>query len=244
MKKQFIKVHITDYRLLVTITILLSTFYLLITNYSLLITPFAHAQQSAQVILTWHANNFYPSDFEGKPSVTKNTPIELAAEVLKNNKFLDLSSAKFYWYIDGKLIERGDGLKEISYTATNTEGDNHFVRVVIKNGNENFETARRIPISGYELALEIPYPGNIVSPNSQASIRVVPYFFNIPTLDSLNFAWKINNVTQAIRENELILNIGNLSTVNENIKIEVRAQNQINPLEFSINRSELFISIL
>lgn len=202
----------------------------------------AQSVNSSEIILTWHANNFYPSDFLGKPLVTRNTNLTLAAEVIQNNKFLDTSRANFYWYADGKLIERGEGLKQISYTTSKKETDTEFIKVTVKNGKETYETSSKIPIAGYDLALEIPYPGYSVKSGSQIALKAVPYFFNIQSLLDLSFFWKINNIQESTQSaNELAVNIGKSDLPGQTIEIEVRAVNQTSPLESVLERVQLFI---
>jgi len=201
----------------------------------------AGAQTPAQVILTWQANNFYPADYAGKALATPNTPVTISVEVLRDGKLLDTSEGTFTWYVDEKLIDRAQGLKEILFTVKNPVGDSHFVRVAIKLENDVFENSTRIPVSEHVVAIEAPYPDKLVRAGSKALLQAMPYFFNVFSLEDLTFSWKINErVSEAGSDNQLILNVGTPQTeAQRTIQIISTVQNSRNFLEFSRERIQL-----
>jgi len=218
-----------------------TTAVLLMVGYQLL-TVGAGAQTPTQVVLTWQANNFYRADFGGKVLVTPGTPVAVSAEVLENGKFADLSGANFIWYIDEKLQSRGEGLKEISFTANKTVGDDYFVRVNIRSGENVFESSVRIPISSPVLVLRNPNPNGLIKSGEKAQITAVPYFFNVNLFQDLKFFWQIDNGTikSGGNDNNLTLNTGNAQP-GKTVQITGIAQNEKNALEKAVSRIRLIV---
>ncbi len=239
MKKNNCRSLITNYKPLV----LLIFSFLLLTGYQLLVIKVG-AQAPAQVILTWQANNFYPADYTGKALATPNTPVTVSTEILRDGKLIDLSKGTFTWYVDEKLLNRTQGLKEILFTVKKPVGDSHFIRVTIQSGNDFFESSIRIPVSQQIVVLESPYPNNIVRAGSQAVLQAMPYFFNIPSFQDLTFSWQINDGERGGNgsDNQLVLNIGTPQTPNQDkLRITTFVQNENNLLEFANERLRLTI---
>jgi len=203
----------------------------------------AGAQTPAQVLLTWRANNFYPADYQGRALATPKTPVSVAAEVLKNNKLVDVSKANFTWFVDEKLLTSGAGLKEVVFTVSKAPGDSHFVRVSIDLNGEVLGTATRVPVAKPLLVLEAPYPNALVKAGSRAVIEAIPYFFNIPALQNLVFSWQVGNGEQkeSGSDNELVLNVGSPPAGAETITIFGSVRNVNDLLEFASDRIRLII---
>lgn len=198
---------------------------------------------NAQIILTWQANNFYPANYKGKAMATQGTPVTISAEILINNKLIDLSQTVFVWYVDDEIKNSGQNIKEIAFAAQKPEGDSHFVRVTVEVGGRDLETSIRIPVSKRLIVLETPYPDRLVRTETKAQIQAVPYFFNISSLADLNFSWRVNDKSlETGNDNQLILNFGE-PKINEQreIQIHVSVQNQRNQLEFAEMRTKLTI---
>lgn len=202
------------------------------------------AQINTQTILTWQADNFYPANYEGKAQATPNTPVSVSAEIFAENKLLDSSQANFIWYVDEKFAKEGVGAKEIVFTVTKSEGDSHFIRVVIKQNDKLLEASTRIPISKPLVAIDAPRPNQLIPAGSQVLLQAIPYFFNINTLQDLNFSWQINNqIQKGANGNRLILKIGAPQTPSQNaVEITVSAQNKSNLSEFAKKNIKLLIN--
>lgn len=231
MKKQLLNCLITELLLFAVIV------------FGLINGAHAQTQSPPQIILTWRANNFYPANYKGKVAVTQSTPVTVSAEMLLNNKLIDLSQAVFTWYVDDEIKNSGQNIKEITFTAQKPEGDSHFVRVTVKVDDRNLETSIRIPVSKHLIILETPYPDQLVKAETKAQIQAVPYFFNISSLADLNFAWQVNDKNlETGNDNQLILNLGKPKTNEQReIQIHVFVQNQRNQLEFAETRTKLTI---
>lgn len=191
------------------------------------------AQILNPVIITWQADNFYPADYAGRALPSFGTPVTVTAEVLQNNKLLDVSQANFLWYVDENLVARGVGLKQMTFNAQAGSGGYDFVRVVVQAANNNsFENSTRVYVTRPTVVLEGDFPNQTASAGSQILIQAIPYFFNITSLNDLNFSWLINNnQKQSGNDNQLLLTINN-SDAGAPLTINVSAQNSKNQLEF------------
>lgn len=195
------------------------------------------AQTPNPVIITWQADNFYPADFEGRALPSPGTPIALSAEVMQNNKLLDLSQATFMWYVDETLIGRGVGLKETTFKMQKSPGDYSFVRVVVQTGNNSFESSLRIYAQAPTAVIEGNFPNQVVPAGSQILLQAVPYFFNVLNLNDLSFSWLINGQQQNNgRDNQLLLTVGSPQGGENAAQLNVAVQNLLNPLEAASNK--------
>jgi len=206
----------------------------------LLLVATASAQTvSPQVILTWHANNFYPADYEAKPLATPNTPISVSVAVIKNSKLLDLSQATIMWYVDENLVNPGTDPEEITFTATKSAGDAHFVRVKVITQTDSYDGSINVPVVNPQIILPVPYENQTVPAESTVSLQAIPYFFNVSALQDLSFFWKVNDQDISGNDNQLALQTG--SSHGQTLQVNLLAQNQKNQLEYSRYRTQIII---
>lgn len=157
-------------------------------------TPVATPQIPPQIILTWNASNFYPSNFRGKALPSIGTPITISASLLMNGKFVDTSNAKFVWYKSGDKLTEGDGLNQIT-SDVGTDGiTTAFFDVEVTLGDAVVNQSLAIPSTQPVVAIEIPYPRSTVDINANVLLRAVPYFFNVTSLDRLVFYWQVGDI--------------------------------------------------
>ena len=215
----------------------------IIIIFGLFSLPAARSQENTQILLTWQANNFYPADYQGKPLPTPNSRVTVALEVLKNNKFLNLNQANIFWLLDDKPLDNGRGLKEVSFVVKKREGDNHVVRVTVQLENQNLESLIRIPISKKIIVIENSHSDKPVPANSEITLRAIPYFFNIASLNDLSFSWQADTEKETnLGDNHLVLKIGQPKTLEQSsILISSFVQNVRNPLEFAEAKLKLSI---
>ncbi len=194
------------------------------------------AQNNPEIIITWRANNFYPSDFQGKALATNYTPISIAVEAIKDKKLLDLSQFQITWYLNNRFFIQGNGFKEINYPIDPfviTE-ESLPVRVVIEGKDLSSETRINIPIDSPLVILENSYNKTFESGES-VLLTALPYFFNVNSFYDLNFSWVINKIPadrNSYNKNKIILNLGDLRFGSFNrLLIELTVENSSNPLE-------------
>lgn len=179
--------------------------------------PFVQAAKTApvpqippQVVLTWNAANFYPSNYRGRALPSVGTPITVSAELLVNGKFADLSKANVVWYKSGNQIDSGVGLKQTITEPDSNDLNNIFIRAVVTLNDITAEQSIVIPVSDPVVAIEIPYPRSIIDANSDVTLRAIPYFFNISSLGRLIFYWQIGDTKKNMgTENSISVKISN-----------------------------------
>ena len=199
------------------------------------------ATEAPQIIFSWQANNFFPADYEGKALVGPNTQISIAVEAIQNNKLVDLSRATIAWHIDGKFYNKGVGMKEILFSGDKLRGDDYFARAVIQNNKTSFESSIRIPVSGFNLVVKVPYYQNVVAAGSKATLEAIPYFMNVNSLSEIDFFWEIGGtVKKTTGNNQLILNIP-VGARAETLTLNTSAQNTKNKLEVVKGSGKLLI---
>jgi hypothetical protein len=83
----------------------------------------------------------------------------------------------------------------------------------------------QVPVVSPKVAIEANYPNGVVSV-SPATVKALPYFFNIPSPSSLTFAWTVNGVAASAAENPdvAVINVGGLPSGSA-IKIMLTAKN-------------------
>lgn len=225
--------------LVISITLILAGLTLVNQNLSRAQTD----SSKPELIIAWQANNFFPSDYPGKAWAAPNALIILSAEAVKDSKILNLSNAVFYWYLDGQLLKTGQGLKKTSFKASKLEGDNHFISLTVKPEEGGvIETALQIPVFAPQLVIENNLRQTSLPANSQVSFSVTPYFFNIASLNDLDFNWQINSQKQTVKTNQLLVNTGQpLTPEQKNLWLEVSAQNKKNLFEIVSQKMKLLI---
>lgn len=196
-----------------------------------------HSQTAPQreIILSWRALNFFPANFEGKALASPFSPILVGVEVVENGKFVDVSKDQILWRLDNKFLQSGIGLKEVIFRTQKNNGDFHIVQVSIGKNGDGGEESMLIPVSSQAIVVELPYQGNSIAPDVENTIKAIPYFFNIQTLNELSFFWQINSIKKGGNSNNtLILKTGVPQVKSQNIiEITASAQNNENPLEFA-----------
>ena len=203
----------------------------------------ARAQTAPQLILTWQAMNFYPSDYEGKAYAAPQSPIVLSAMIVENNKIRSARGVQFTWHLDGKFFERGVGLQEVLFTNKKLRGDEYFVRVVADLDGRSMEAAITLPILSQRVVIEAPTANGVVSRGDSIILSAIPYFFNVGSFNDLAFFWQIDGQTQENeRTNELLLEVSDSAElIGREMFITSIAGNNTNPLESA--RSNLRITI-
>lgn len=197
--------------------------------------PTALAQSpSSQIILTWQASNFYPSNYLGKAAAAPNSLLTVSVSLVQDGRLQDLFQTSINWYIDGQFLNRGVGLHTISFINQKLRGDSYFIRVLVtlKDG-DRLEKVLSIPTKEQKVVIETPFPHNTLSQGETVIIKAMPYFFNVQTFNNLSFFWDVNNKNQENeRGNRLSLQIGSSpSLINKAVLVSVSVGNSNNFIE-------------
>lgn len=150
----------------------------------------SRADEGLGILPTWTAENFYPSDYRGKPLPSIETLVAVSVEITKDGKIIDAADTNIRWYIDEKFHKEGNGLKEVVFYASKWAGDSHFIRIEAKKGGVSASKIIEIPVAPKEAVIESS-AGRSAPANSSVVFSATPYFFNVRSISDLDISWKI-----------------------------------------------------
>lgn len=200
-------------------------FYAVVLSFSLFLFNFSSAQTVPEFMVTWKANNYAPSNYQGKVLPVADTKIDVAFELIDNGRFADLSQREIRWFLGGKLQQSGIGIKNLSFNADRFKG-NQVVDIEIVNYRGSKLTKKLV----IPLAIpEVSIIGNL------GNFRALPYFFNFQNFSQARFTWLANGVeTSETGEDSDVLDLNTeelpAGTI---IDLRVRIQNLLKPLEIA-----------
>lgn len=204
-----------------------------------------NAQTNSQIIITWQAQDFAPAGYQGKILPSPGANIKLSLELVTQNKLQNLSKADILWYLDGKLLDRGQGLKETDFVVSKSAGYSHFVRTVINYNQQAYEGNINMVIASPKIVIKTPSPANSSIPLGKNIFIAIPYFFNATNLQQLIFNWSANGQTvqgnNILGGNILELDVVPPIPIDQNLNIKVIIQNSNNDLEFGSEEINLNI---
>jgi len=202
---------------------------------------FVHAADP-ELVITWKADNFYPTSYTGKALPSVGTKVYLAIEAVQDGKFLDLSKTLIEWRKNGERIRKGEGQKEALVVFNETD-QTSFVSVSVSLGEKTIEKNILIPVVSPKLVLEVPYLNNAVPKNTNISVLAMPYFFNAKSLNDFSFSWQIGGLKRGTgSDNKIIINTGNPSiAANQLITINGYIQNKRSLMEIVKTQTKIFI---
>ena len=132
--------------------------------------------EEPDLIVTWKANNYTPAWYLGKKIPIAKTKVDVALQVLENNKLVDLSETEIRWYLDNKLRITGAGRANFSFNAPSTGQGSVIIRVSLPDYKDSeFNKFIVIPI-------KIP---EIVTFKGKTDLKAWPYFFNVINEDEV-----------------------------------------------------------
>lgn len=169
---------------------------LFIILYSLFLIPRVSAQMEPEFMVTWKANNYVPSDYQGKILPISGTAVDVNFEIIENGKFADLSKTEIFLYANDNLIKSGKGIKSLNFVADRTAGTSQLVEIIIPNYQPKkgesirLEKSINIPLVKPEAVIDSPYPNNKINIGLN-NFRSLLYFFNIANpLTDISFQWE------------------------------------------------------
>jgi hypothetical protein len=191
---------------------------------------------SEELIISWKVNNFTPYEFVGKKLASPGSNISVSFDFIKNNKIVDLSKSKIYWYVNDELVSNSRGIKQINFIAPNQIGVPVDVRVELPD-YAVLKTIE-IPIVKPKIVIDVPFPKKEIYQNN-FEVNLLPYFFNLTAnlteegpAAFLNVNWQINgNPAKPANEDPFKLKISVNSNQKTDINIKAFVQNVLNQLE-------------
>ena len=214
----------------------------LATCYLLLATP---ALAAPQFLVSWRANSYVPSWYEGKVLPSRGTPITISFEIVDGGRIANLGGTAVRWYINDKLVRNetsGLGIQSISFAIPDYGGQETEVRIAIPNyrGSELNQIVR-IPVKNPEVVINGKFMKVPITTGDNA-FQAIPFFFNVKALVDLGFDWTANGqdakVDTATPWN-LNLNIDENAREGFFINLQVVAQNFMDQLEFGSREIQL-----
>ena len=210
-----------------------SIFYFLLSTFYLV-----EAQSSPQFLISWQAESYAPSWYQGKILAINGTPISISFELIDNAKIADLSKTKVRWYVNDKLIKNendGLGIKSLKITVPDYAGQETEIRISIVDykGGEILDKIIRIPVRGPEAVINVPYPDAKIS-TGLSIFQATPFFFNIKDRNSLSIEWSANEQkAEGAFDNPWSLNLNIDPRIPSGFVVGLRAtvQNILNQLE-------------
>jgi len=240
------KLRIARYRLCIVACTLFS-----ILIFALLLPVSSAGAQSDQsdidLILTWRANSFYPSNYTMKAPATPNSRIEVSVTAVKNGKILDLSDNQITWYQDTKYFKRENGLTSINFLnrwRNERPGDEYLITVMVIIDKELFEGSVIIPIQNQEVVIDAPYYEWQVPSGGKIILTATPYFFNVNEFSDFIFYWNVmgDRMSGATDSNTAEINLEKIGGgTGMEIPVSVSAVNSNHLVENTKKRITLFV---
>lgn len=198
------------------------------------------AQVEPEFMVTWKANNYVPSDYQGRVLSVDKTTIDIGFEIIDGGKIADLSKTEIFWHINNEFQKSGLGIKNSSFVADRSRG-NQLIEIIIPNyqpkGKEavKLEKSLTIPLLKPEVVIDSPYPNNEIESGSN-NFRALLFFFNItnPPSDA-SFSWSANGTkVEGVVENPDLLTLDTTKLpVGSNFNLTLAVSNVFNELEFA-----------
>lgn len=202
------------------------------------VVPFSFSQEKKQeIIISWSAENFVPLNFLGKIIPSTGSKINIAVILIQNNKLIDLSKEKIYWYVNNELVSNEVGKTQMSFIAP----IGRVLEVKTEIPNLGLIKTIEIPITKPRVVINAPFPKNEIL-NDYVEIPALVYFFNPKNndLDYLSVVWQINGRSAVPSFNDQFLLKTKINSENNMpIIIEVGVQNNENQFEHALSKKEL-----
>jgi len=225
------------------------TFYIVILIFTFLIFNFTDAQASQEFLVSWQAESYVPSWYNGKILPTKGSLVEVNFELIDKAKIANLSKEKVRWYINDKLMvneENGLGLKSLRFAMPDYPGRETEIRIQIfhyQEGSDVLDKIIRIPSVSSEAVIDAPFPDRKINVGS-SSFKTSPFFFNVKNLSDFKVEWSAFG--QRIEEPSpdqwsLNLNIDSRTPKGTEISLSVSIKNLLKELEFVSKSVKLLV---
>jgi len=177
--------------------------------------------------LYWSADNYVPFDYQGRILPTKGSWVIVEADlkILGGNP----KNLKYSWFLDGIFQEykSGYGRDNFKFGIRRLKGASHTILLKVFNESRSFlvEKSITIPITNPELVIYNNNPINLsytasskdfdVVSDKESSFSALPYFFNIKSLEDLEFNWTFAD--KSYKESSLTANIFGLKIINKKV---------------------------
>jgi len=208
---------------------------------------FAGAQTQPQFLVSWQAQNYVPSWYQGKILPISGTPVNISFELIDNGKSADLSKTTVRWYVNDNLVlneNNGLGIKNLKINIPNNSGGQTEIRIVVLDYLESgmIDKLIEIPVVNPEAVINAPYLDGKIKTGSSI-FDLSPFFFNIKNILNLSVDWSVNGQKPTEGDNPYVLNlnIGSETPKDTAINLSVLVKNILKDLEFASQSLNLVI---
>ncbi len=179
--------------------------------------------------LRWSADTYVPFGYQGRALPTKESWVIVEADLKISGE--NPKNLKYSWFLDDVFqeLKSGYGRDGFKFGVRRFNGASHTALLKVFNESRSFlvEKSITIPIVNPDLVIyrkenaqiNLPYTASakifdIVS-NEESSFLALPYFFNIKSLEDLEFNWILGD--KSVKESSLIANIFGLKITNKEV---------------------------
>jgi len=225
----------------------------------LFFAPVQSQTSEINITLTWSTNTYIPLDYPGKALPVKGSVIEVAANI--DSQEVNPQELNYRWFLNKHLQteQSGQAKSVLGFPVKWTSENEQSIRVEIRDKEENLLGSAYLDIGIVQpqvviqpmtnkgtLPLESSVSSIIkeyqISAEQETSFIAQPYFFNISSINELNFNWNLGGreASQISSDNPhvFILKIGQLiQSIKQNLKIGV--ENKNNPLQRARTTAEI-----
>lgn len=214
-----------------------------------------HSQASIEVTLTWSADTYVPLDYPGKPLPSRNSNIEVAANIDSLN--INPQTAIYNWFLDDamKKEQSGPGKQIFQFNIGESLTKTRLVKLEVWDQSGNFINSANLLIkpSAPEIILKSKnhlstsfdlIPQYQIAAGQETYFIAQPYFFNIKNINQLDYQWSFGNQTasqiNSLNPHILSLKIDQIETSFKEI-LNLWAKNKTNPLQQAQAKAEVII---
>lgn len=152
---------------------------------------------SFTAVLAWRADSFVPADYEGKALASVGSRVTVTAlPEIRGEKSEDLL---YTWYLDAESQVRNVvGEEEFSFfISKNVRSVSVIVEVSNQSQSLSVKQAINVPVVRPSAALAPAGASLTIAPGAKTTVRAVPLYFHIASLNELSFVWSFGGHTVA-----------------------------------------------
>lgn len=212
------------------------------------VIPDRAAAAAPQFLVSWQAQSYVPSWYQGKVMPTKDSPVRISFELIDGGRLADLSGTAVRWYVNDKLMlneNNGLGITSFGFNVPDYAGQQTEVRISLPSyRGQALDKVITIPVSSPEVVIDGRFTQNQLQIGDN-SFAAVPFFFNAQTLADLDFNW-VANGQQANNQSDtpwiLNLNLDANTQPGYSVNLGITVQNIANQLESAAKSIQLQFS--
>ncbi len=217
----------------------------------LLSTVFVQGQTpEISITLTWSADTYAPVDYMGKSLPTKGSSVKVAAVI--NSLEFNPQELIYKWFLNDHIqkSDSGQNKQVFQFNMDKNRSIKQSIKVKIEN-SEGILLGTSSYLYLKPQSPEIILETNIFSENpneeykipSEQEVKFIakPYFFNIETIDELNYVWSLNGKIGSQVNNEnpnlFTLKVGKIGEISkQDLIIQVENKNNSSEKAQSITK--------